>query len=285
MFLTCSFVGSEARKAAEAGKVNLEDISDDSEDSYDNSEEEDLESESDDNNEDNHDDEEEDFEMSSSAKKKRAPSRKTKTPTKNGDSVGVDGVDDVIQSINNMSVEEPVPKFSMDFSLPFIMKIFKEDDDEMVGIDVFVPTLPKDYFIPDIDAQGRVFVLGIRVPNFFKDENRVLAVNEGGQFNRNTYEAQAYKERCEEIEEHYGFASSIFGNAIRIKLPFQVEQRIVYWEIQGHENDLDNLTDDLGGQQYHFTLSAKLMKLKSKRRTHGGFRIIGGGANAMNDDL
>jgi hypothetical protein len=49
------------------------------------------------------------------------------------------------------------------------------------------------------------------------------------------------------------------------------EERIVGWEVQGFKNDLGSLTDDLGGQQFHYVLWAKLRKLKEKKRIVGKF--------------
>lgn len=270
-------VGSEARKAAEEGKVNLEDQSDDNTDDEseeDSASEEEEEEEEDSEEEEVEDSIDEESTMSTPSKKKTP---KKKTPAKTDTSI-----DDVTAKVSKMKVDAAVPMFSMDYKFPYIMKVFKEDLDEMVGLDLFVHTLPKEYFIPDVVNDGTVLAIRTQVPQFFPSEGRVLATNGGNGFNHNTYEAQAFKDVCEEIDERYNFMNSIFDTPMKVKLPFKVEERIVNWEVQAYPNDLGTLTDDLGAPQYHCILSVKLMKLKSKRRTAGGFRIIG--AAPMNEE-
>ena len=51
-------------------------------------------------------------------------------------------------------------------------------------------------------------------------------------------------------------------------------ERIVSWEVQCYVNDLGELTDNLGGQQFHGVLAIILQKNRSKRRTKGSFRVV-----------
>ncbi len=67
-------------------------------------------------------------------------------------------------------------------------------------------------------------------------------------------------------------------------LPFGCEERIVEWEVQAYPNNLGELSDDLGGQQFFACLDITLWKLPStKCKTTGGFWIIGEVLGAMGD--
>lgn len=216
------------------------------------------------------------------AKKQRTPKKKS-GPKKEDDDVN--NLVDEIKDLNVDPDRQIVPMFKMDFALPYIIHDYKEDMDNICTVDVLCCTYPKEYYIPDVIKGGLALQLRVRVPSFFTNESRILNANGGDGFNRNTHQAQAYKEQCEAIDQHYGFVNTIFGdNPQVIPLPFKVEERIVGWEVQAQLNNLGTLTDDLGGQQFHFTLSINLMKLKTKRRTTGGFRIIGGEDN-MEEEL
>jgi hypothetical protein len=214
-------------------------------------------------------------------------SRKKRTPKKKATPKKVDEDEDIKSLTASMTgmkvaVRGSTPMFKMDFTLPYMIHVYKENHDTIVTVDLLVPTYPKDYFIPDVIDNGSTLQLRTRIPEFFPNEGRVLAAHGGDGFNQNTSQAQAFKDCCEEIDQHFGFVDTIYGdNPQVIPLPFKVEERILNWEVQGYQNNLGNLTDDLGGQQYHFTLSIDLMKLKTKRRTEGGFRIVG---SAMEDD-
>jgi hypothetical protein len=84
------------------------------------------------------------------------------------------------------------------------------------------------------------------------------------------------------ISKHCGFNQPLFGdNPMNVVLPFACEERLVSWELQAYANDLGDLTDNCGGQQFHGILVVILRKLGTKRKTAGGFRVVGGGNNNM----
>jgi hypothetical protein len=96
----------------------------------------------------------------------------------------------------------------------------------------YVPTLPLEYFVPDVVNQGNVFSVATRTPNFFVTFKRILQANKGvSGFNKNTSQAQAYKKVCDHIDNHYGHRDEIYGNPQFVPLPFSCEERIVLWEI------------------------------------------------------
>jgi hypothetical protein len=247
----------------------LEDISDDDSDPFDSEEEEEEDSDLEGFEEDDEISsnlQEEDSTMSTPSKKKRTPRKSTPVVSSS------DTVKDLTSSISRMKVFE---SFSLDYKLPYIITDYKEGLDDMCNVEILVPTLPKDFFVPDVSDGGKELEVSMKVPPFFVNENRVLQTNQGDGFNQNTHQAQAFKTQCQDINNRFTTRDNIFGKPMIVKLPFVCEERIQRWEIQAYVNDLGTLTDDLGGQQFHSVLSVTLMKLKSKRRTEGGFRIVG----------
>ena len=181
--------------------------------------------------------------------------------------------------MSNMNITSPL--FSMDFKLPFILTVYNDNLDQMVKVEVLVPTYPKEFFLPDLVSGGKKLEINIQAPPFFIDEGRVIASNAGVEgFNKNTHQAQAFKDNCESIHASFGMKNTIFGKPMEIEMPFDCEERIVDWEIQAYPNDLGTLTDDLGGEQFHAVLVVYARKLRTKRKTHGGFRVIGAAAAA-----
>jgi hypothetical protein len=62
--------------------------------------------------------------------------------------------EDISSRLFDMNISG-IPLWSMDISLPYILSVYNADLDQMVRVDVFVPTLPRELFIPDIMAGGR----------------------------------------------------------------------------------------------------------------------------------
>lgn len=270
LFLTFLSLAGSARAQAAAEGTNLEDISDDDDDAnefVDNEEEEDIDLDADDFSEEEEEEEEEDTKMPPKTARKKTPPKKY-----------ADTADDLSSKISRMKVNEAKP-FFMCYKCPFIMTTYNEGLDIMVKIEFFVPTLPREYFIPDVVNGGWGCELRIQVPGFFVSEERVIVSNNHLQgFNQNTHEAQSYKDVCEKIDAHFGMTDMIFGDEPQVAdLPYQCEERVVSWEIQGYPNDLGELTDQFGGQQFHQVLAVVMRKLKTKRRTTGGFRVVGVG--------
>ena len=99
----------------------------------------------------------------------------------------------------------------------------------------------------------------------FANEERVLqAHSENQSFNYNTHEAQAHKDACEMIDNHFP-NSVMIGNNQKIKLPFPCNERIVSWECQAYCNDLLNdelfAEGEVEDQQYHNVLVIILQKI------------------------
>jgi hypothetical protein len=93
-------------------------------------------------------------------------------------------------------------------------------------------------------------------------------------FSQNFSEAQAFKNVCEKVYADHGMlVNNLFGKPLEITMPFICEERITHWEIQAYANKLGSLSEDLG-TQYHCLLTVVVQKLRTKRVTKGGFRIV-----------
>lgn len=261
------FLGSAAAKAAEEGLQDNSDNDSEEEEEFIASEQEDEDSDLDG---DEESDEEEIMPKTPASSKKKATPKKA---TAEGD---------LSSRMSRMQVSAS-KEFSMSFKCPYILSQYNEGVDQMVKVELFVPTLPQSFFLPDVVDAGKQLEVRVQVPNFFADEDRVIESNNHvAGFNQNTHEAQAFKDVCERIDTHYGMSNEIFGDEPQlIVLPFVCEERVVEWEVQAYPNDDDDLTNNLGGQQFYLVMRVVLRKLKTKRRTAGGFRVVGGNAAPM----
>jgi hypothetical protein len=252
----------------------LEDISDDSgtEDSYVGEEEEDCDLE----------DVVEADEVSQTSEMSSTPARRSKrTPKKKSETPVGEATEDAVKNLSSsmkkMSVDgsSKSKAFSMDLKMPYIMYVFQEGDEDYCSVDFFGPVLPKDYFFPDVVDGGNTLQVSVKIPAFFTQPNRKIKVKKSQKgFNENTSEAQSFKTVCHEIDTHYHLKDDKVGEPTSVTLPFTCEERLVYWEVQGYKNNLGDLTDTLGGQQFHWCLSVTVRKLVNKIRVGGGFRIV-----------
>lgn len=261
------FVGAEeAKRTATAGGIPLDDISDDDEDPYDDEEEEDIDLE---------DFEEEDEEETMPKTPSKTPPRKKNRKAATPASAAGDDTGEELSARMTDQMNLAAPAFSMGYNMPFMHYVYNEGLDQMLKVEVFVPTFPKEYFVPDIVSGGLRLQIAIQVPAFFTDENRTLSSNQGEGFNSNTYQAQAYKDRCDSIITSLAAnTNTVFGPPMTIDMPFVCEARIVQWEVQAYSTEIGTLNDDLGHEQHHAVLIVVLRKLRTKRKTAGGFRVV-----------
>jgi hypothetical protein len=97
------------------------------------------------------------------------------------------------------------PTFNFNTVFPYTISPYDEGDDEMCDLFFFVPTLPLEYFLPDVIDNGNVFSLSMRVLNIFFTFKRILMANKDVKgFNKNTSQAQAFKKICQTVDNHYG---------------------------------------------------------------------------------
>lgn len=225
----------------------------------------------------------EEDEMAPSSAKKRTP---RKAATKAQEATKAE-LAQVTSSLNQLKVSSSYQSFSVNQQYPFIVSTYEEGDDTMCDVYFLAPTLPKEFFLPEVTKGGSALGLSTRLPNFFRRHARILKANKDKEgFNADTSQAQGFKKVCDSIDAHYGLKDVIYSDPQEVTLPFNVEETIVVWEIQASLNNLGKLTDDLGGQQFFYVIYVKLRKLKEKKRTAGAFRIIDDvGEDGMEEDL
>mmetsp|Transcript_10468 Transcript_10468/g.19143 ORF Transcript_10468/g.19143 Transcript_10468/m.19143 type:complete len:231 (-) Transcript_10468:951-1643(-) len=205
------------------------------------------------------------------------PARKKRTPKKPAPStpVGQSTEDGVANLTSTMKMSVSGDFFCMDMHMPWFLYTFKYDDCEYCCVDFFAPTLPKDYFFPDISNGGNTLSVTVRIPEFFTKENRILKARKRVKgFNANSTAVQSFKTACASIDELYKFKDYKEGAPTTVPLPFTCLNRIHSWDVCGYKNRLGTLTDDLGGQQFHWCLTVTVQKLVSKIRVQGGFQIV-----------
>jgi hypothetical protein len=206
-----------------------------------------------------------------------------KTPTKKKVSsakktpLGFATGEDLSKRLNSMSMSGS-KLYDYAWKHPFHCLTYNQGLDVICKVEFFVPVLPENYFFLDVVNNGTLLEVRTRIPNHMFMEERVLASNSGvAGFNANTSEAQAHKDLCEYVvvDNENGLTGVIFGQPQLVELPFQCEERIVTWEIEAFTNDLENMNETFGAQQYHTNLKVVLRKLKTKRRIQGRIRVVG----------
>ena len=261
----------------------LENISDDEQDAYSAEDESDIDLEADSEENEEQSSEEEGIGGGNSEEEEREskdmPPKKA-TPKKVKVQKSALGGNDLVESISNSLTAvhiDDVPMFSMDYVLPFMISTYNESNDQMATIEVLVPMLPQDSYLVDIVSAGRKVLVNIQVPPIFVDEVRVHQSNvDVDGFNEDTYQAQAFKDRCENINATHRMKNIIFGNLMHINLPFVCKERIVGWEILAFANDLGEVNQNLNAVQYHAVLAITVRKLRSNLKKAGGFRVVMG---------
>lgn len=188
-------------------------------------------------------------------------------------------VEDVTDQLEALALGK-TKLFSTEFKLPYMIFMYPDNDDVMVKVEFFGPMLPEFSFKPDVINGGAALELKVECPEIFCNNTRSLIVNgDADGFNNNTSEAQAFKNTCDAIDEAYGFPDQLFGDPQVVQLPFSVEERIVSWSCNAFPNEMGELTDNLGGLQFHNIVTVTLRKLKVKKRTQGAFRVFAANGN------
>ena len=132
-----------------------------------------------------------------------------------------------------------------------------------------------------------MLLVGVVCPDFFPHKDRLNVVHTGeNNFNASTHKNTSYKKLCEVVDMACDDGSqtiTYIGPPMKIKLPFGCEEEFE-WEVQYYPNDNEELTDTLGGMQFHAVLTCELISLtKPKNRRTGRIRVIGG-VQPMNVD-
>jgi hypothetical protein len=196
--------------------------------------------------------------------------------------------DVLAEDLKTMKVSSPPKQYSMGFQNPYIMYQYVEDGNQLVSIDVLVPNVHRKYIRPSIHSSGMYFDLGIAVPEFFWQANRLIAANKGEEgFNKNTHKATAFQQAAKKIEEDFNTFETeevLSGAPQRFKLPFKVEHDYYTgdggkgWEVQIFDNEDEDLHDELEGEvMSFFVLSVNLVSVEKprKQKRKGTMRRIG----------
>ena len=213
---------------------------------------------------------------------KMPPKRKSKTPPRKPKPAP--SVDDLTGSVNNMSLKGS--SASMGFVYPHMLYSYAVDNRDHVRVDFLVPTLTQNYFLPRIDKEApSTLVLTSFVPEFFPSVDRLDQAHGNDQgFNANTHMNTAYKKLANGTKDDFDNDVNrdivYSGEPQKVELPFACEDDSLAYEIQYFPNDVDELTDALGGMQFHSVLSVIIRAIhKPKQRVAGGIRVVGGAAN------
>jgi hypothetical protein len=216
---------------------------------------------------------------------KKTPTKKSKMPPRKKAPPAAPKVDDLAEAVSNLKVTKApaseVPTFSMDFNCPWMAYYFTIDQRDHVRIDLYTPTLFDNFFLPHVEREHpRTLLVGIVVPSAFPARDRLDAVHaQDTGFNADTHMNTAYKKVANDVNEKFdveGAPEVVFlGSPQEIPLLIDCEGDTMEWEVQYIANTDDNLTDELGGQQFHTILSVILRSVhRPRNRVAGRRRVI-----------
>ena len=188
-------------------------------------------------------------------------------------------MDDFAGAVAGIGLEDAF-SHSMNFVQPQMKFPHIEAGRKTINIELFVPTLPNNFFRVRLLPCQQILHIQIKVPGVFVDKNRQMHALGGDEFNRNTHQNTACNQCIDSIEETYDDGSSdggtvkIWGDPMEFNLPFKCEEE-VDWEVQFFPNDEGDLIDTLGGQQFFAVLVMKLTSVeKPKARNAGRVRVV-----------
>lgn len=109
---------------------------------------------------------------------KATPSKKksssTTTPSKKK-TVSDDAVDKLATGMSNMSVSASFQPFKMTLSFPYMIKNYYKDGRKACTVDFYVHTQDISTFRVGIAKGGKVLELGMVIPEWFGEEDRIKA--------------------------------------------------------------------------------------------------------------
>jgi hypothetical protein len=167
--------------------------------------------------------------------------------------------------------------FNMNFFFPHILYTYIEEDVRMITIDFLVIGQSKSAFRPRVVSDGHVFQLGMVVPNFFAQEDRLqVAHHHDAGFNEDTHKATALREIVAKYTDSLDAEEPLMGEPMQVKLPFKVEEEIEKWELLAFDNS-EEFSTEVGIEQYYFVLTVDLIGVEKvkKEKKAPGFRMLG----------
>ena len=217
---------------------------------------------------------------------RRSSRTPTRTPTRTAASSipdppqeEVEVVEDLTSLMNTLTVGGNVlDPYSMMYLFPRLRYQYTMNRRQTENIELFVPTMPNEYFRPFMDPSGMSLSLSIRIPKFFTSAKRQLsAFSEDATFTSNTHANTAYQAVSQQVRDDHDdgdVENAIWSEPLEYPLSMKCEEDIL-WEVQFFQNNLGDLTDELGGQQFFAVLVIRCTSVvKPKSANKGGTRVI-----------
>ncbi|KAL7567821.1 hypothetical protein ACA910_000569 [Epithemia clementina (nom. ined.)] len=179
--------------------------------------------------------------------------------------------------LGTMSIKSPNPiqnpvkskstgptRFDMDFKMPTMMYIYKEGDQMLVSVDMLVPGLSKSSFRPKLTPDGLELQVGIVVPTFFIQKNRLMSFNQ--RLDGNSHKATSFKQTSDLVKKLYGEGTKeepIIGNPQLMTLPFPFKPAYLKWELLLFESRNKDFIEEQGGDAEKAGLWVLTMEMHS----------------------
>lgn len=189
-----------------------------------------------------------------------------------------DSVDQLSESFCIMSVSKTTSgPCSMAISFPYIQYGFIEGNRRRVCVDFLIYGMSKkDYRLKVING-GKALQLGMVVPSFFTDPNRLQIANEDDTgFNTRAHKAIVFQEVVSKLNDALDNEEPLLADPMKVSLLYPCEDEFE-WEVLGFENDDLEWNESMEHQQHFFILSVDLISTikVGKQKKKGGFRMLG----------
>ena len=213
---------------------------------------------------DNDDDDEEEEEEEEESNKKMPPKKKPivlATPPRKKKAAAVDdAATSANESLQKMSLRSD-KAWSFVSKWPYMMVQYMKNGCRHLCVELLVPTrMRKDF---KVDTDGSSLSVAEAVPSFFYDKERPMTAYADDQaFNEDSHKATAFEDIVQEVSEDTNFEDVVWAEPMKLTLPFQCDNEFVDdWELLRFFNEDEDLTDELGGQQFYTILSVEYLLL------------------------
>ena len=122
----------------------------------------------------------------------------------------------------------------------YLVYDFMQDGVHYCCVDLLVLTMGRDKFTPKVMSGGNAVTIGMIVPDFFFKYDRLEQANQGRKaFNKNSHRATAYEKALLDMRRDLRVkkGGNIQNPKVVIQLPFECEESIIEWVVDGFQND------------------------------------------------
>ena len=132
-----------------------------------------------------------------------------------------------------------VKRYSITKDHTYMIYDFIQDRKHYCIVDIFVPSMERDTFTPNVMPGGNMLSIEMVSPKFFFQYDRLKMANmRNVGFNENSHKATAFEQALRDMRRELKVkkGGEVSGEDMIIPLPFRCDQHIVRWGLLSFEN-------------------------------------------------